>query len=214
MRIDSIVRPFKSVHGKILGFIAGYCDVQTQGVYPSKELAAAKLGELIQFRCSSESATVKVISIRGHVGIFSHGLLTGTETRHVAPGDSGACRSVACSAETLQEAEESFRYNIAQLTWDGTLAPCDILPDSRQREFRSWTEWQLRYKYAVKILARSDVQAREYANDPRNPHQSETGPCCIKDGCGVIFDPLERETRAVETLVPFWLMYCPKHRAQ
>ena len=47
MRIDTVVKPFKSIRGKVLGYIAGYRDVQTGGTYPTKEHAASELTKLI-----------------------------------------------------------------------------------------------------------------------------------------------------------------------
>jgi hypothetical protein len=35
---------------------------------------------------------------------------------------------------------------------------------------------------------------------------------CIRDGCGMPFDPSEPETRDTSTLRAFWRRYCPKHR--
>lgn len=35
---------------------------------------------------------------------------------------------------------------------------------------------------------------------------------CIADNCGMPFDSSISETRAAETLRPFWMRYCPKHR--
>lgn len=37
--------------------------------------------------------------------------------------------------------------------------------------------------------------------------------CCIRDGCGMPFNPNEPETRDISTLRAFWYKYCPKHRA-
>lgn len=37
--------------------------------------------------------------------------------------------------------------------------------------------------------------------------------CCIRDGCGMPFDPTALEVREAETLRAFPMMYCPKHRA-
>ena len=36
--------------------------------------------------------------------------------------------------------------------------------------------------------------------------------CCIADGCGCSFDPNMEETRPHETLRPFWMRYCHRHR--
>ena len=36
--------------------------------------------------------------------------------------------------------------------------------------------------------------------------------CCISDGCGRSFDPNMEETRPHETLRPFWMRYCHRHR--
>lgn len=36
--------------------------------------------------------------------------------------------------------------------------------------------------------------------------------CCIYDGCGMPYDMDAPENRNPEDLLPFWQMYCPRHR--
>ncbi len=101
---------------------------------------------MIEFRCKHESAEAKVTGLRGHVGVFSYNLFGSIASRHVWPD---ASVSLSLANETMSEAEANFRYHVAQMTWDGTLNPSDILSDPQQQsEFQRWCEFQLRYKHA------------------------------------------------------------------
>jgi hypothetical protein len=102
------------------------------------------------------------------VGVFSYNLYGAIASRHVWPDGTVAL----CLANgTLADAASSFHYHVAQLTWDGTLEPSDILTDAQQGEFRWWCEFQLRYKYAHETLGMKDGDAHQYACDGRNPYQ-------------------------------------------
>ena len=129
--------------------------------------------QLIDARCSDESATVKVVCLRGHVGIFTYGLKGYVNSRHIHPGSNSP--SLCSGLGTLEEAENSFRHHVAQLTWNGTLDGCDILPDHLQAEFRSWVQFQLRYRIATK-RGMTDTEAHAWACDSRNPYTEDTPP--------------------------------------
>ncbi len=166
MRIDSTFRTIKDIRGRKLGYVAQFEDLHTVTVRATKPEAQNDLHQLIQKRCWESSSVVNIVSARGHVGVFSYNLNGAVETRHVWPDGHVA---LSMGEETLRQAEDAFRFDVAQLTWDWTLGDCDILPTDKQSEFRSWAEWQLRYKYASKILGKLDDAARLYACDTRNP---------------------------------------------
>ena len=167
MRVDGLIRTHKTVRGRVTGYTAYYRDLETYPARATKPEALADLVQLIDARCSDESARVKVVCLRGHVGIFTYGLKGYVDSRHIHPGSNSP--SLCSGLGTLEEAENSFRHHVAQLTWDGQLGPCDILPESLQREFRSWCEFQLRYKIAVK-KGMTDVEAHSWACNSQNPY--------------------------------------------
>lgn len=70
---------------------------------------------------------------------------------------------------------DAARWHLAQLAWlpaDGLEAPDMVLMDMprHQREFRSWAEFQLRYRDAIR-LGMSANDAHDYAG--RNPARPE-----------------------------------------
>jgi len=151
--------------------VASFGDIQTYEARATKPEALADLAAMVEFRCGHESANVKVVTVRGHVGIFSYGMNGHVDVRHIWPDGHvslmGGCRS-------FQDEENSFRLHVAQHTWDGTLADSDILPACLQREFRSWCEFQLRYRYAQSVLRLSSGDAHGYAMDSSKPWEAQT----------------------------------------
>jgi hypothetical protein len=169
MYIDGKVYPLKTVRGRNTGkFVGRYRDVSTLE-FASKESAQESLSLLIAARCDYRNTQVHIVSVRGHVGVFSFGLDGSIDTRHVWP--NGHVSLISGDKDT-REAEESFRYHVAQHTWDGTLSEPDILPADKQRQFRSWAEFQLRYRYATRTLGMTDWESHAYACDSRNTYQS------------------------------------------
>jgi hypothetical protein len=169
MYIDGKVYPLKTVRGHNTGkFVGRYRDVSTLE-FPSKESASEALSLLIATRCDYRSTAVNIVSVRGHVGVFSYGLDGSVDTRHVWPNGHVSLMS---GDSDMREAEDSFRYHVAQHTWDGTLAEPGVIPADKQRQFRSWAEFQLRYRYATRTLGLSDTQAHSYACDTENTYQS------------------------------------------
>jgi hypothetical protein len=139
MKINSTLTPIKNVHRRIVGYSAHFHSLGTAKEYQTKDEATADLAAMIAFRCKHESAEVKIICLRGHVGVFSYSLFGAIASRHVWP-DGTVALSVA--NETIAEAGANFRYHVAQMTWDGTLEPSDILTEAQQGEFRWWAEFQ------------------------------------------------------------------------
>ncbi len=142
MRIDHTLNTSKTLRGRVVGYFAQCGDLSTLSSHPTKPEALADLAKLIAFRCDGHSDDVNVISVRGHVGIFSYELNGYVRTQHVWPEDGHV--SLISGSKTFREAEDSFRHHVAQQTWDGKLGHCDILPDSLQSEFASWCKFQLR----------------------------------------------------------------------
>lgn len=170
MRIDHTFNAHKLLNGRIVGYTAQCGDLITGASQPSKPEALADLAKLVAFRLNSHSDDVNVIAVRGHVGIFSWELGGYVRTQHVWPDGHV---SLISGDKTFRTAEDSFRHHVAQQTWDGTLGPCDILPDSLQLEFRSWCEFQLRYRIA-KSRGMTAVDAHGWACDSSNPCREET----------------------------------------
>ena len=167
MKIESRVYALKNARGRKTGqFKASYGDVTT-GSHESPMAASEALAGLILARCQHSSTNVNVVSVRGHVGVFSYDLQGYVETRHAWPNGHV---SLVTGARDMREAEDSFRLHVAQQTWDNQLSgDCDILPHDKQSQFRDWCEWQLRYQHA-KAQGMTDVQAHFYACDNRNPY--------------------------------------------
>ena len=167
MKIDSTLTTIKNSRRRVVGYAAHFHSLGTAREHLTKDEATADLATMITFRCQHESAEVKIVCVRGHVGVFSYNLFGAIASRHVWP-DGTVALSVA--NETIAEAGANFRYHVAQMTWDGTLEPSDILTDAQQGEFRWWAEFQLRYKYAHETLRLKDADAHQYACDGRNPY--------------------------------------------
>jgi hypothetical protein len=178
MKIDSTLTPIKNVHRRIVGYAAHFHSLGTAKEHQTKDEATADLAAMIAFRCKHESAEVKITCLRGHVGVFSFNLFGNIASRHVWPDGSV---SLSLANETMSEAEANFRYHVAQMTWDGTLDPSDILSEVQQQtEFRRWCEFQLRYKYAHDTLGLQDRDAHQYACDGRNPYVPPAIPPVIE----------------------------------
>jgi hypothetical protein len=174
MKIDSTLTTIKNVRRRVMGYSAHFHSLGTAREHLTKDEATTDLAAMIAFRCKYESAEVKIVTVRGHVGVFSYNLYGDIASRHVWP-DGTVALSIANG--TIAEAVTSFRYHVAQMTWDGTLRePSDILTDAQQREFRWWGEFQLRYKYAHETLGLKDGDAHQYACDGRNPYQPVEPP--------------------------------------
>jgi hypothetical protein len=167
LKIDSTLTTIKNIHRRVVGYSANLHSIGTAKEHQTKDEATADLAAMIAFRCQRESAEVKTVCLRGHVGVFSYNLFGAIASRHVWP-DGTIALSVAY--ETIAEAGANFRYHVAQMTWDGTLEPSDILTEAQQGEFRWWAEFQLRYKYAHDTLGLKDGAAHQYACDGRNPY--------------------------------------------
>jgi hypothetical protein len=173
VKLDSTVTKIKSARGRTVGYSAHFRSIGTAKEHLTKDAATADLEKLITFRCDYESVEVKIASVRGHVGAFSYNLFGDIASRHVWPDGTV---SLSLANGTLADAESNFRYHVAQITWDGTLANSDILTEAQQQEFRRWCEFQLRYKYAHETLGLKDGDAHQYACDGRNPYQHVEPP--------------------------------------
>jgi hypothetical protein len=151
--------------------VASFQDLQTYPTRETKPEALSDLAKLVEFRCTYESTNVNVVTVRGHVGIFTYGLNAHVDVRHVWPdghvSHSGGSRS-------FKDEENSFRHQVAQLTWNGTLEAPDFLPACLHREFLSWCEFQLRYRYAQNVLQLDHVDAHRYACDSTKPWAAQT----------------------------------------
>ena len=186
MKIDSTLATIKNIRRRVIGYSAHYHSLGTAKEHQTKDAATADLAAMIAFRCKHESAEVKIVTVRGHVGVFSYNLFGAIASRHVWPDGTVA---LSTADETLAEAETNFRYHVAQMTWDGTLAPSDILTDAQQAEFRWWGEFQLRYKYAHDTLGLKDGDAHQYACDGRNPYEATIPPAITIAGLPCIRTP-------------------------
>ena len=173
MKIDSTLTTIKNSRRRVVGYAAHFHSLGTARENLTKDEATPDLATMITFRCQHESAEVKIVCVRGHVGVFSFNLFGAIASRHVWPDGTVA---LSLANETLAEAETNFRYHVAQMTWDGTLAPSDILTDAQQAEFRWWGEFQLRYKYAHDTLGLKDGDAHQYACDGRKPYEATIPP--------------------------------------
>jgi hypothetical protein len=183
VKIDSTLTTIKNIHRRVVGYSAHFHSLGTAKEHQTKDAATTDLAAMIAFRCQHESAEVKIVSLRGHVGVFSYNLYGAIASRHVWPDGTVAL----CLAKgTLAAAASSFHYHVAQLTWDGTLEPSDILTDAQQGEFRWWCEFQLRYKYAHDTLGLKDGDAHQYACDGRNPYEATIPPAITIAGLACI----------------------------
>ena len=180
MKIDSTVTTIKNIRRRVVGYAAHFYSLGTAREHLTKDAATADLAAMIAFRCKHESAEVKIVTVRGHMGVFSLNLHGDIASRHVWPDGTVA---LSTGNETIAEAVASFRYHVAQMTWDGTLDPSDILTDAQQKEFRWWAEFQLRYKYAHDTLGLKDDDAHQYACDGRNPYLPPTAPAAAESQC-------------------------------
>lgn len=169
MKLDITSHTCKSHRGRILGYQAYYRGLGTYPEQPTKAAAEAMLAPMIQFRCERESATVHVESLRGYVGVFSYSLEGWVTTRMASPGFEGTLQSSADGQSTIAEAVDSFRYHVAQLTWDGSLDVPAFVHESKRSEFLSWAKFQLRYRIAIK-REMADSEAHSWACDNRNPY--------------------------------------------
>ena len=173
MKIDSTLTTIKNSRRRVVGYAAHFHSLGIARENLTKDEATADLATMITFRCQHESAEVKIATVRGHVGVFSYNLYGDIASRHVWPDGTVA---LCLATGTVAEAECGFRYHVAQMTWDGTLADSDILSEAQQGEFRWWCEFQLRYKYAHETLGMKDGDAHQYACDGRNPYQPADPP--------------------------------------
>jgi hypothetical protein len=173
MKIDSTLTTIKNIRRRVVGYSAHFHSLGTAKEHPTKDEAIADLARMIEIRCKYESAEVKIVTVRGHVGVFSYNLFGDVASRHVWP-DGTVALSIA--HEPIAESVTSFRYHVAQMTWDGTLEPSDILTEAQQGEFRGWCEFQFRYKYAHDTLGLKDGDAHQYACDGRNPYEAAIPP--------------------------------------
>jgi hypothetical protein len=180
MKIDSTVTTIKNSRRRVIGYSAHFHSLGTAKEHLTKDEATADLAAMIAFRCKYESAEVKIVTVRGHVGVFSFNLHGDMASRHVWPdGTVALCSGI----RTIAEAVDSFRYHVAQITWNGTLEPSDILTDAQQGELRHWGEFQLRYKYAHDTLGLKDGDAHQYACDSRNSYLPATAPAAVESRC-------------------------------
>ena len=127
MKIDSTLTTIKNIRRRVVGYSAHFHSLGTAKEHPTKDEAIADLARMIEIRCKYESAEVKIVTVRGHVGVFSYNLFGDVASRHVWP-DGTVALSIA--HEPIAESVTSFRYHVAQMTWDGTLEPSDILTSS------------------------------------------------------------------------------------
>ena len=127
MKIDSTLTTIKNVRRRVMGYSAHFHSLGTAREHLTKDEATTDLAAMIAFRCKYESAEVKIVTVRGHVGVFSYNLFGDIASRHVWP-DGMVALSIA--HEPIAESVTSFRYHVAQMTWDGTLEPSDILTSS------------------------------------------------------------------------------------
>jgi len=169
VKISGKIQSIKNQRGRVQGYTAHCRSLGTATTRDTKDEALADLSALVAFRCEDQSSHVNVLPIRGHVAVISYNLFGGVDIQYVWPDGHV---SATGGYRSFHEAEDSFRLNVAQLTWDGTLTEPDILPSTMQREFRSWAEFQLRYRYARKEQGADDRAAYLYASDSSNPYRA------------------------------------------
>jgi hypothetical protein len=167
LRLNTKVTAQKTARGKLKEYRASYESLYTYPSRPTKEEATKDLASLIEFRCQSESKRVEVLPIRGHVGIFSYEMDGFVVTQHLWPEDQHI--SVSTGDKSIQDAKDSFRYHVAQHTWDSTSDTSEILQtDEARRKFRFWTQFQKAYCHATKVLGMEAGEAHFWAGDQRN----------------------------------------------
>ncbi len=172
MNIQATIEPIKHAHGRgpITGYVGRFRDLCTS-THKTKDEARAALALLIAARANWDSTKIHVVTVRGHIGIFSYDLAGYVNSRHIWPED-GRISDGGTGGRTFAEAEACFRMHVAQITWDRARAhesdQADILPESKRREFRDWCNFQLRYRYAVDLLGLQDGAAHQWACDYRN----------------------------------------------
>ena len=71
MKIDSTLTTIKNIRRRVVGYAAHFHSLGTARENLTKDEATADLATMITFRCQHESAEVKIVCIRGHVGVFS-----------------------------------------------------------------------------------------------------------------------------------------------
>src|ERR1039458_10618047 len=109
VKIDITLPTIKNIHRRVVGYSAHFHSLGTATEHQTKDAASADLATMIAFRCQHESAEVKIVSLRGHVGVFSYNLYGAIASRHVWP-DGTVALSVA--NETITEAGANFRYHV------------------------------------------------------------------------------------------------------
>jgi hypothetical protein len=168
LRIPGQTTPVYNLKRRIVGWLAEYGGLlTTQHEY--RDEAGLALKAMIEFRCSEESAKVHVVTLCGHTGIFSYSISGHVDCRHVWPNGRVA---VAVSPHSIAFEEQTFRYHVAQLTWDRLSSESNIVPPAMRKEFKSWCEFQWRYTYAREVLGMVDGTAYGYATNSNNPHQA------------------------------------------
>jgi hypothetical protein len=163
VRINDRIVKVKNRSGRITGHQGAFGDLKTV-TFATTKAAESNLLEMIEGRCTYASARVHVVSVRGHVGIFSRTLDGGVYLQHAWPDGHVGSSSGPGELDGYRDAEASFRLHVAQITWDsGRVETCDILPEFKQQEFRDWVEWQLRYKHAHETLNMSETESHRWA---------------------------------------------------
>jgi len=74
MKIDSTLTTIKNIRRRVVGYSAHFHSLGTAKEHPTKDEAIADLARMIEIRCKYESAEVKIVTVRGHVGVFSYNL--------------------------------------------------------------------------------------------------------------------------------------------
>ena len=69
MKIDSTLTTIKNIRRRVVGYAAHFHSLGAAREHLTKDEATADLATMITFRCQHESAEVKIVSVRGHVGV-------------------------------------------------------------------------------------------------------------------------------------------------
>lgn len=164
MNINASYSTHKPRRGKIL-HRANFASITTKD-HETKDDARAELLAMIARRCDYRSTEVKIFTARGHMAVITESLMGYLDVRHVWPDGHV---SLSGTDATPEQAAESFRAHVSQITWDRESLTSDILTTKETREeFAHWAKFQICHRYAVDVLGMESGAAHQWACDYRN----------------------------------------------
>lgn len=169
---------YRGMAKRVTGYSARLGDVET-GTLPTPQEAKDVLVPLVERACYF--AFPRTVTIRSHTSFVGcdRGQWYYTAPRDFSQEQDGVRPqpSTIDGHSSAEEATVAALHHVAQNVWDGTAEDgeylASFLPEHAydsygQRAFRSWVEWQLRYK-AFRASGLSDSQSHTAASDYRQP---------------------------------------------